>query len=127
MLTRPDVDAGEARDLGIAADGVEHAPGGAVPQEGRGDNDGRSASERRSPSGTPKCRSIASIVNQSGKPTICCPSVIMFARPRATDIIASVAMKGGTWKAVMSTPDTIPQRPAATRAIRIETGSGTPP
>ena len=50
----------------------------------------------------------------------------MFARPRATDIIASVAMKGGTRKAVMSTPDTIPQRPAATRAIRMETGSGTP-
>ena len=49
-----------------------------------------------------------------GKPTICSPLVMMLARPRAIDIIASVAMKAGMLSRVTIRPDISPHATEAT-------------
>ena len=59
----------------------------------------------------PKWRMMARLENQSGKPMICSPLVMMLAMPRAIDIIASVAMKAGMLSRVTIRPETSPQIP----------------
>ena len=72
----------------------------------------------------PKWRMIARLENQSGKPTICSPLVMMLAMPRAIDIIASVAMKAGMRRRVTIRPDVRPQAAEATSATRMAMTNG---
>ena len=69
---------------------------------------------------------IARFENQSGKPTICSPLVIMLARPRAIDIMASVAMKAGIFNRVTMRPDTTPHNDEAITAAMIARPNGRP-
>ena len=74
----------------------------------------------------PKWRMIARLENQSGKPTICSPLVMMLAMPRAIDIIASVAMKAGMLRRVIISPETAPQSADAMSAATIAIPNGHP-
>ncbi len=74
----------------------------------------------------PPYRMMAAMLNHAGKPMICCPLVIMLARPRAIDIMASVAMKAGTLNFVISNPATSPFKAAAPSAMMIANTIGTP-
>ena len=74
----------------------------------------------------PKWRMMARFENQSGKPMICSPLVMMLAMPRAIDIIARVAMKAGMLSRVTIRPETSPQMPETIRAIRIAMTNGQP-
>ena len=67
---------------------------------------------------------IARLENQSGKPTICSPLVMIPARPRATDIIASVAMKAGMLRRVTIRPEATPHKAEAISAATMASPKG---